>query len=79
MEAVIIKKNLQPYLALIFGFLLGIHNGHIALWEDGTKNPIRIFPYSASSLPAADQKALEKGIPFESTTDLIQRLEDYLS
>ena len=66
-------------MCLIFGFLLGIQDGNVALWEDGKANPIRVFPYSANNLPPADRKALEKGIHLDSKLQLIQLIEDYLS
>ena len=64
---------------LIFGFLLGIQNGYVALWEDGKADPIRVFPYRASNLPAADQKTLENGIHLDNKLQLIRLIEDYLS
>ena len=67
------------YFTLIFGFLLGISDGYIALWEDGNEKPMEVFPYQAISLPAADQQALEKGIHICSTDELNRLLEDYLS
>lgn len=66
-------------MCLIFGFLLGIQNGYVALWEDGKADPIRVFPYAANNLPAADRQALEKGIHLDSKLQLIQLIEDYLS
>lgn len=76
---VVIKKRAQVYIALFFGFLLGVQNGFIALWKDGSPEPIQVFPYRAASLPIADQQALENGIRIDSGTDLAQLLEDYLS
>lgn len=73
------KKNRYLYLALVFGFLLGIHEGNIALWKDGSSKPFRVFPYRAESLPEADQKALEQGIHLTDESALIRLLEDYLS
>jgi hypothetical protein len=49
------------------------------LWEDGDPKPIRIFPYRVTSLPVADQEALEKGIKIGSDSELASLLEDYLS
>lgn len=72
-----IRKYL-PYV-LVLGFLLGIHNGKIALWKDNDPTPVRIFPYEAKLLPEADQKALRKGIHIDSLTQLKKLLEDYLS
>ena len=80
MEAVVIKKKLlQIYLTLFFGFLLGIQNGFVAVWQDGNPEPVRVFSYRATSLPAADQKRLAEGIHVGSKAELIQMIEDYLS
>ena len=73
------KKIRYFYFVLIFGFLLGISDGYIALWKDGQEKPMRVFPYKAESLPAADQRALEHGIHLNSKEDLIALVEDYLS
>ena len=64
---------------ILFGFLLGVHQGRIALWQDTGSEPIKVFPYYARMLPAADRRALEDGIRFESSEDLIRLLTDYLS
>lgn len=72
------KRNLFPTL-LLFGFLLGIHNGKIALWKDDDPEPIRVFPYQASLLPEKDQDALEQGIHIRDRSQLTRILEDYLS
>lgn len=73
------KKTVQQYLTLIFLFILGNHNGYIALWKTTDPQPVQIFPYSVSTLPPADQQALEKGIPIASIEQLHRLLEDYLS
>ena len=75
------KKNKYRclHLAVLLGFLLGIHEGYVALWKTGTDTPLRVFPYRAEMLPPADQKLLEKGIHLEDEGDLIKLLEDYLS
>ena len=67
------------FCVLFLGFLLGIHNGQIALWRDEDPEPIKVFPYSAQMLPVADRRALEEGIRFESKEDLLRLMEDYLS
>ena len=64
---------------LLFGFLLGVYEGRIALWKDTQPEPVKVFPYHARMLPAADRRALEEGIRFESAEDLIRLLDDYLS
>lgn len=72
-------RKVQGYLALICLFLLGTYKGYIALWTDENKQPAKVFPYAVSSLPAADQKRLEKGIKISSAEELYELLQDYLS
>ena len=64
---------------LIFGFLLGIYEGRIALWMDGIKKPVYVSEYSANILPPADRERLEKGICVKDREQLNRLLEDYLS
>lgn len=64
---------------LLFGFLLGIHEGKIALWKDNQKEPMKVFPYQASVLPEADQQRLKEGIHVDSLSELYKLVEDYLS
>ena len=64
---------------LLFGFLLGIYEGKIALWKDNQTKPMRIFPYSASMLPKEDQKRLEQGVEIDSLQQLRQLVKEYLS
>ena len=71
------KKILLNFL--LFGFILGVYEGKVALWKDHQKDPIKVLPYQVSMLPEADQKALEKGIHIESLSQLHKMLEDYLS
>ena len=70
-------RNCLTLIALIF--LLGTHNGYIALWKEESPQPIKVFPYRVEMLPLADQKALEKGIRIDSDRLLAAYLEDYLS
>lgn len=73
------KKIRYLMAALAFSFLLGAHNGYIALWMGEDPEPVRVFPYRISALPEADQHALERGIPISTQQELTKRLEDYLS
>ena len=72
------KKKLIS-LALLMGFILGSHNGYIALWTDNRIEPDRVFPYRVSTLPPADQEALRKGIKADDILELTRLMEDYLS
>ena len=73
------KRKILTHILLVFGFLLGISEGKIALWKDGRAEPVRVFPYRAELLPEADQKALQEGIVIRNDRDLQRLLEDYLS
>jgi hypothetical protein len=77
-EAVAIKRGCL-YLTLILSFLLGTHEGFIALFQQGSKKPLKVYPYAVTSLPPADQKLLHRGIPITSREQLQHFLEDYLS
>ncbi len=65
--------------AVLNVLMMVIHIGKIALWNGDDPEPVQVFPYSAASLPPADQRALEIGIPIGSRAQLNQLLEDYLS
>ena len=72
-------KHFTVYLALFFTFLLGSHEGFVALWIQPDPQPVKVFPYRVASLPPADQENLRKGIVIESEKELSCLLEDYLS
>ena len=73
------KRTIILYSIILLGFILGIKDGRIALWQDGKQDPIQIFPYSAKLLPPDDRAMLEKGMHFDTKQQLIERIEDYLS
>ena len=64
---------------LLLGFLLGIHEGKVAVWKDNQKKPAKVFPYAVSQLPEADQKRLEQGVHVDSLGELYALIQDYLS
>ena len=67
------------YLLLYGMFLLGSHKGYLALWKEDRPEPFQIFPVNVDTLPEADRKMLEQGIPARSETELSSLLEDFLS
>ena len=73
------KKRTILMNIMLLGFLLGVYKGNIAIWKDNDPAPIKVFPYKASMLPKADQKALEKGIEFDTLDQLQKMIQDYLS
>lgn len=72
-----IKSQLLCWILAVY--LLGIHEGKIALWSSDDPEPARVFPYSASTLPKEARDALERGIPINSMEDLNRLIEAYLS
>lgn len=76
------KKRIASQLlccVLLAIYLLGIHDGKVALWSGDDPEPARVFPYSASMLPEEARSMLEKGIPINSMEDLNRLMEAYLS
>ena len=67
------------YRILLLGFLLGCHQGRVALWIDGNIAPIQIFPCAVTALPHTDQQHLTEGIHVTDKLELAQLMEDYLS
>jgi len=72
------KRNLTAGLLALY-VILGSWKGYVALFEKGAQEPRQIFPTQVSTLPTADQLALEEGIIVRSEKKLQQLLEDYLS
>ena len=70
-----ILSLLSPALAL--GFLLGIHEGRVALWRDGEPRPEQIYDIRADTLPPADRLRLRQGIRVQTREEVWQLLENY--
>lgn len=76
------KKRTIAHLlsaAWIASFLLGIHEGRIALWKGEDPEPVKVFPYSVATLPKEEQQRLRDGIRIGSVSELERLLEAYLS
>lgn len=65
------------YCTAVLCCTLGISDGVLALMKDG--RPLKHYPCTSASLPAADRIILEAGIPIYSKEQLTAHLEDYLS
>ena len=74
------KKYLSHLLCctLLAAFLLGNHNGKIALWRGDDPKPVKVFDYNVSDLPEEAQKRLNDGVPIKSLKELRQLAEQYL-
>lgn len=65
-------------LTLAAGFLLGLRNGRLTLWQDDDPHPVQIYDIREDSLPPADRLTLRRGIRAENRQELWQILENYL-
>ena len=66
-------------MLLLCSFLLGIHDGRLTLWREGSSHPEQIYDIREDSLPPADRLALRRGIRVETREELWMILENYLS
>lgn len=75
------KKYLAHWLSctLLLGFLLGVHDGRVALWKGEDPEPFRVYPCPICVLPPADQEALRQGIHLDDMDDINRFLENFLS
>lgn len=67
------------YTILMLYLVLGTWKGYVAVFEKGASQPRQIYPCLVSTLPHADQQALETGIVVRTERHLQQLLEDFLS
>ena len=72
-------KRIAATMLLFLWLFLGVHGGQLALLEEGSTDPLQVYPMSVSMLPEADRQSLIQGIPIDSQQKLAQLLEDYLS
>lgn len=77
MKKRILSRTVLPLALAVY--LLGIHDGKIALWSRNDPEPVKIFPYSATALPEEAQKQLQNGIPIHSMRQLQKLYEAYFS
>lgn len=66
-------------IVLLLALFLGCHNGFLAIFEASSSIPVEILPYKVCVFPEKDIKLLEKGIPFSTTDELSELLDDYIS
>ena len=72
-------KGFPLCLTLVFLWILGSYEGHIALWKDGQPEPVQVFPYRLETYPLQDRQSLKEGIRVDTDRELAHLLEDYLS
>ena len=73
------RMKTRAAMVLLAGFLLGLHDGRLTLWREGTVHPEQIYDIRGDSLPPADRLMLQRGIRVENREELWEILENYLS
>ena len=74
------KKASQIRLcALLWSFLLGVHDGRLAMWQDDDPTPCKVFPCPILVLPKTVQQQLKNGIRLDTIEDVNRLLENFLS
>ena len=71
--------NRNQLLLFLLACYLGIHNGHLALFDEQSTAPLLILPHTVQMFSAEDQQKLAQGIEFDSPQELSRILEDFLS
>ena len=64
---------------LMMSFLLGVHDGRLAMWKDEDPTPCKVFPCPIIVLPKTVQQQLKTGIRLQTMDDVNQLLENFLS
>lgn len=72
------KKELFAALTLVMGYLLGISDGRLALWEGDDPSPRYVFAVRVDSLSPVQQSALRSGIHAPDQDALLALLQEYL-
>ena len=60
-------------------YIIGEYDGLIALFENGSEKPKKVYPVFASSLPESDYERIKSGIKAENEDIAAAILDDYLS
>ena len=67
----------EPATAEVPPYRIAVWQGRVAIFEGAEPLPATVLETSAASLPEADQRALEEGIPVYSREELAGLMEDY--
>ena len=75
------KQRNHILLSALLGaaFLLGIRDGRLALWQEGSPHPVRTYALHPDCLPQQDLAELQRGIRADTLPELTALLEDFLS
>ena len=62
-----------------YAYLLKEYGGRIAVYTDSSSEPEMVLDVLIKYLPDQDRQDLAKGIPVNSYSELVSRIEDYTS
>lgn len=71
---VIENENEQQYR-----YRVSVFNGKLAVFENNSKIPYKVYDTYIDTLPYEDRTAVEKGIFTDSSAELMKIIEDYTS
>ncbi len=64
---------------LLTGYLIGVHDSRVALWQGQDPEPIHVTSYPVALLPLKDQTDLAAGIQAATSAEAARLLEDFTS
>lgn len=71
------KTALQTVGTADLLFTVREHDGKIGVFTPDSDTPVQILNVYVFTLPTADQRALQSGIPVYSTAELLSLIEDF--
>lgn len=69
-------SNVSKLADTVKCYIVRQHNGGIAVFEEGSTQPVAAFSLPAESISAADARLLEDGIRLSGVDDVLRLLED---
>ena len=71
------KNQLSTLLcaSVLFTFLIGIHEGRLAIWRSGDPTPTKVLPVPTALLPSDVREVLRQGIHVKSDEEIARLLE----
>lgn len=75
-----ISESAQPEIPQEQAYrIIGVWEGHVAVYIPQTDMPETVYDAAVSALPAEEQQRLAEGVEVADSEALARRLEDYLS
>lgn len=78
-EEAVEQNTEQPKAPEAYAYELKAHEGKLAVFFYGEKQPRMVFDVYINTLPEYDKKQLSAGVPVKDYEELLIRIEDYSS